>query len=115
MTVVVDLAAAVICFANACYPALVGPRTPTGEFQIQQRITSAAGYGGDVLQFHETDAYVVAIHRVWVLKPSEQRMSRLTSGDPDRRRSITNGCVNVMPEVYQKLLDCCADSKLIVK
>ena len=115
MTVIVDLALATICFLGQCYPALVGPRTPVGEFTLQQRLTDSPGYGGDVLQFHETEKYVVAVHRVWTLKPEEQRLDRIASPDVRQRKNITNGCVNVAPEVYQKLVDCCSSSKIIIK
>lgn len=112
--IVVDLALATICFANSCYPALIGKDTPTGVFSVQQRLTESAGYDGDVLQFKETDTEVFAIHRVWTLKPSERRISRLQSKNPADRR-ITNGCINVMPEVYNKLLDCCSADQLIIR
>ena len=113
--IVVDLMLATICWAGQCYPALTGPATPRGEFQLVQRLTESPGYGGDVLQFHETDTSVMAIHRVWILNPAEHRVSRLNSGDPARRRSITNGCINVSPEVYEKLVACCSNDMLIVK
>ena len=47
--IIVNLAAASICFLNQCYPALVGPDTPVGKFKLERVITKAAGYGGDVL------------------------------------------------------------------
>lgn len=106
------LASALICFDGNCYPALVGPKTKEGEFQLIQRLTQSAGYGGDVLQFYETEHSVQAIHRVWTLKPSQRRVERLQSSDPSQRRTITNGCVNVMPDVYDKLLQCCSSSKV---
>jgi hypothetical protein len=111
--VTVHIGAALICFANACYPTLVGPKTPLGEFNLTQRLTASPGYGGDVLQFKETDKVVFAIHRVWALVPSQQREARLQSADP-ARRSITNGCVNVDPIVYEKLMACCVDGTLSI-
>lgn len=113
--VVVDLALATICFLGQCYPALVGPRTPVGEFALQQRLTDSVGYGGDVLQFHETEKSVMAVHRVWTMKPAERRIERLASPNATHRQSITNGCVNVAPDVYQKLVDCCSSSKILIK
>lgn len=117
--IVVDLALATICFLHGgqqeCHNALVGPLTPRGEFEVVQRLTSDPGYGGDVLQFHEDAKQVYAIHRVWTLKPEQKRLQRLASADPKQRNSITNGCVNVDPAVYQRILDCCSMHKLIVK
>jgi len=113
--VVVDLALATICFLGQCYPALVGQGTPRGEFELIQRLTQDQGYGGDVLQFLETDAAVFAIHRVWLLNPKQKRAQRLASSDIKQRTFITNGCINVTPEVYKKLVDCCSNSTLIVK
>jgi hypothetical protein len=113
--VTVDLALATICFLGQCYPALVGPTTPRGEFSLIQRTTDMKGYGGDVLKFHEDRDSIMAIHRVWTLSPSQRRIERLQSSDPRQRKSITNGCINVMPDVYDKLVDCCSNSTLVVK
>jgi hypothetical protein len=112
--VIVDLTLAVICFSGTCHPALIGKDTPTGVFQLQQRLTDSLGYGGDVLQFKETTTEVFAIHRVWTLSPKEHRVSRLTSGGPEER-VITHGCVNVMPAVYEELVSCCSSDILLVR
>lgn len=119
--VVLDVLLATICFttqpggAEECHPVLVGADTPRGEFTINQRVTSSAGYGGDVLQFKEDKTGVWAIHRVYLLNPKEKRAERLRSLDP-KQRQITHGCVNVQPEVYMKLLACCSrNGTLIVK
>lgn len=111
MTVIVDLTLATICFLGNCYPALVGKDTPTGEFTLQQRLVVTPGYGGDVLQYKE-DTYVYAIHRVWTLNPNQRRVERLHSTNPKDRQTITNGCINVLPDVYDKLVECCSNSKL---
>lgn len=117
--IIVDVSMAVICFLQAgqqvCHNALVGPSTPKGTFSIVQRLTSDPGYGGDVLQFHEDSKSVFAIHRVWTLKPEQRRLERLKSSDPKQRQSITNGCINVAPEVYQRLVECCLHHQLVVK
>lgn len=114
----VYLSLAKICFTvtnlTQCHPALVGPQTPVGEYQIIPRRVSSEGYGGDVLQFHEDDRFVYAIHRVWVLNPRERRQERLQSPKVEDRRSITNGCVNVSPEVYRTLVDCCSRDKISI-
>lgn len=119
MLVEVFLALAMICFGadgqRECHNALVGPSTPVGEYQIVQRLTESLGYGGDVLQFKETDEMVYAIHRVWLLRPEEHRERRIKSRDPRQRSSITNGCINVEPAVYEALLNCCSNSTLVVK
>ena len=114
MTVIVDITLATICFANACYPALIGKATPVGEYQLALRITQSPGYGGDVIQFKETTDDVFAIHRVWLGKPKERRLQRLASPDPAQRQ-ITNGCINVMPDVYEKLKTCCSNDSLVVR
>jgi hypothetical protein len=112
--ILVDLATATICFLNQCYPALVGPETPTGEFRLEQVRTEAAGYGGDVILFKETKNSVFAIHRVWLLNPKQQRIQRLTSGDVTERIAVTLGCINVMPDVYDKLVDCCNNQLMVI-
>lgn len=119
--VVVDLLLATICFslqpgdAQECHPVLIGPDTPRGEFTLNQRLTPEVGYGGDVLQFKVSSDGVFAIHRVYLLNPRERRADRLKSLDP-KDRQISKGCVNVAPEVYKKLLDCCSrNGQLLIK
>jgi hypothetical protein len=102
--ITVSVKLALICFLQQCYPALVGGNTPKGDFTIRQRFVQTPGYGGDVLEFYEDDKYVYAIHRVWLLKPKERRAERLKSPAAKDRQSITNGCINVSPEVYDKLV-----------
>ena len=109
------LAKALICFSGTCYPALVGSNTLPGEYQLVQRYVLSEGYGGNVLQYRETEDMVYAVHRVWTLKPEQQRLERLQSGSPTRRRYVTNGCVNVTDKVYDRLLDCCVGSTLVIK
>jgi hypothetical protein len=120
MSVVVSIALATICFTYngtpECHPVLLGNKnsTPVGEFAINRRITASAGYGGDVLQFYETPTTVYAIHRVWTLKPEQHRNQRLKSTNIEDRY-ISKGCVNVAPDVYDKLAECCTASALIIK
>jgi len=120
MSVIVTLALATICFTSnisqECYPVLLGKNipTPVGEYKLTQRITSDPGYGGDVIQFLETDDMVYAIHRVWLLKPEQNRLQRLKSINI-KDHFISSGCINVYPEVYEKLKNCCLDSTLIIK
>jgi len=125
LSVVVDIALATLCIitppqyegfepTQECYPVLIGNDTPRGEFDLQQRLVESPGYGGDVLQFKESDNMIYAIHRVWLGRPWEKREERLKSGNIKYRR-ITMGCINVDPVVYQKLMDCCSTSKLTVK
>lgn len=113
--VVVSLALASICFAGGCYPALVGSNTPAGTFALSQRETPEPGYGGDLLVYREDDRYVWAIHRVYTLNPGERRIDRLASGKPEQRRGVTKGCINVMPEVYRMLVDCCSKDVLVIQ
>lgn len=120
MSVIVNIALATICFTyqgtEECHPVLLGKSnpTPTGEFILRKRITADPGYGGDVLQFHETSTEVYAIHRVWLRKPEQKRLERLRSNNV-KDRYISAGCINVDPEVYNKLMDCCTYTHLIIK
>lgn len=113
------LAAALICFdagnGKECHPALIGTDTRAGEYQLQLRKVLTPGYGGDVLQYDENDTSVFAIHRVWTLIPRENRVNRLTSGDPGQRKNITAGCVNVAPAIYDRLVRHHHSSRLIIK
>jgi hypothetical protein len=120
MSILVTLSLATICFAyngvDECHPVLLGKNsaTPSGEYTLSQRATKAPGYGGDILQFHETKDEVYAIHRVWLLKPGERRMQRLKSNNISDR-FVSAGCINVDPIVYKKLVDCCANDKLTIR
>ncbi len=112
--VIVDVAAAIICFASSCYPALVGVDTPRGEFQLSPYTTSLPGYGGDVLVYKQEGRSIYAIHRVLDI-PGQQRLARLHSPHAEHRITVTAGCVNVDPEVYKELMDCCSTSKVTIK
>jgi hypothetical protein len=107
MDILVNLGAATLCFLGQCYPALVGNTTPTGTYQITHRYTSDPGYGGDVLKFKETPTSVFAIHRVWTLDPKGRRRARLRSINPNDRKGITGGCINIDEVVYEKLVSSC--------
>lgn len=112
--VVVDIAAALICFAGTCYNALVGNDTPRGEFELAPYTIQDPRYGGDLLVFKHDKRGVYAIHRV-IDVPGQQRLARLKSPNPKHRITVTLGCVNVEPEVYDALMDCCSTSKLTIK
>ena len=113
--VVVSLAMASICFAGECHPALVGDNTPAGSFTLSRQAVDFPGYGGDLLVFQENRSYVWAIHRVYTLNREEHREERLRAADPVRRRSVTKGCINVMPDVYSKLVSCCSRDLLVIR
>lgn len=114
MSVVVSISKALICFAGQCYPALVGDLTPVGSFDMFERRILAPGYGGDVIQFAQDKDIVFSIHRLWLGNPSQKRERRIKSSDPQDRVGVTNGCVNVQPEVYELLKNCCIDEKLSI-
>lgn len=102
MTLTVFLSKALICLAAECFPVLIGHETPIGTFDLNIRYTSDVGYGGDVIQFHETHDTVFAIHRLWLLSPKQTRPKRLNSPSPDDN-VITDGCINVAPDVYDRI------------
>lgn len=104
MTIVVYLASALLCTATQCHPALVGRDTPVGVFPLVRRYVATPGYGGDVLQFADTGREIMAIHRVWLGRPQEHRAQRLAGDDPAVRRTITHGCINVAPDVYDAIV-----------
>lgn len=116
--IIVDLVAATICFGSPtveCYPILYGDKTPTGDYETKLRLTEQKGYGGSVIQFTTLpNNTVLAIHTLWTLNPEQRREERIQNADVSQR-IITNGCINVQPEVYNKLLDCCTNTKLTIK
>ncbi len=102
--VIVDTAKAELCFETRqdCHPVLIGKATPKGRFEMHIYQTSKAGYGGDVIGFKEDKGFLFALHRVWTLKPSERRLERIASSVV-ADRVITNGCINVTNDVYDRL------------
>lgn len=114
MEVIVDVAAAIICFASACHPVLVGNETPRGEFKLERYAISDPRYGGDLLVFKQDETGIFAIHRVLDV-PGQQRLARIRSPYASHRITVTMGCANVTPEVYKELVDCCSDSKVTIK
>ena len=117
MSIIVSLALATICFTQnnieECHPVLLGKNIPTplGEFALKHLRTDAPGYGGDILQFTENSHMIYAIHRVWLLNPSQKRLERLKSNKLSDHY-ISSGCINVETEVYNTLVDCCSKEKL---
>jgi hypothetical protein len=99
MAVSCFLGSALLCFDGRCYPALVGRATPTGRFALVRRFDERMliQFGGDVLSFHESDDAIWAIHRT---EPGRERFYALT---PAERRLVTNGCINVQADVYDRL------------
>ena len=111
--VLINITLAIICFGSnmECHPILYGDKTPIGEFEMVVRVTPQVGYGGDVIQFHSDEHQIYAIHRLWTRSPQQKREERIASPDPSRRK-ISNGCINVMPEVYEELKSCCLNQEL---
>jgi len=112
--VIVDLALAIVCASDWCAPILAGDRTPVGAYTLQHYATDTAGYGGDVLAFSFNGNEVFAIHRVL---PSAQghRAARLQVTRTTMRSAVTGGCINVAPDVYELLVDCCSNSSLEIR
>ncbi|WP_165009147.1 murein L,D-transpeptidase [Neisseria yangbaofengii] len=102
--VIVDTAKAELCFADdkQCHPVLIGKTTPKGTFPMTIMATKKSGYGGEVIGFKEEHDFLFALHRVWLGKPSERRMERIAS-PLVAERIMTNGCINVTDNVYEKL------------
>ena len=112
--ITVDRAKAELCTPTFCAPVLIGAHLRTGLFPIQHARVLAPGYGGDVLAFDtRVDGVPLAIHRVWTLKPEQRRIERL-QGPLAGRLGITGGCINVMPDVYARLVDCCSKGMVVI-
>ncbi|MGF6599781.1 hypothetical protein P3T23_004515 [Paraburkholderia sp. GAS448] len=79
-------------------------QTPAGAFTLNwQKAPDTKTYGDSIQTFRATDKGTFAIHRVLTGTP-EHRAERLASGNPADRR-ITNGCINVPAEAYNRLFD----------
>ena len=72
-----------------------------GTFPMEHVTTQMPGYGGDVIVFKEEAHSAYALHRVWLGSEARQhRWKRIHSPDASERKSITNGCINLLPETY---------------
>lgn len=78
--------------------------TPTGIYNasVDNNVTEPF-YKGTTVDFLDKGESVLAIHRVYLAKPSEKRMERLNSKDPSDNR-ISHGCINVTDDVYDKII-----------
>lgn len=114
-SVVVHVAAALICVGSQCEPALVGkPQTPTptGTFQMYRALTS---HPHEYTQGPDSYAFAAApdgrhftIHRTWQCSPGQNRNWRITRGT-ELDRHISDGCINVQPSVFEKIKGLCGD------
>ena len=102
--VIVNTQTAELCFADThdCHRVLIGKTTPKGKFPMNIIRTDKKGYGGEVIGFKEENGFLFALHRVWLGKPSERRLERIVS-DKVADRIMTNGCINVDDDVYERL------------
>ena len=113
MDVTINIAAAVLCIAQQCFPVLIGKDTPVGEFTVIKREVLDPNYRGHILQFKETENEVFAIHRIWNGKPQQKRFSRIKSNNPSDR-FITGGCVNVEDDLFELLTTNHQDLRLTI-
>lgn len=102
MIVTASISAAVLCIAGQCYPALFGKGTPVGTFPLVQRIVASPGYGGDVMQYRETETAWYGVHRTYKNLPSRAVLYKGLAG---ARTAVTAGCINVEPHVYELVRD----------
>lgn len=102
--VIVDTARAELCFPDTqdCHHVLIGKTTPKGLYPMTIMATEKAGYGGEVIGFKEEKGFLFALHRVWLGKPQERRLERIASHNV-ADRIMTNGCINVSDDVYERL------------
>ncbi len=105
---------AIICFDNACHPALVGNATRPGTYQLQVLNVASEGYGGNVLMYDADISSWYAIHRTYTGRNVRGRHG-LYHNTTAKERTVTAGCINVEPDVFNELIECCRKSKLIIK
>jgi hypothetical protein len=87
--------------------------TPAGAFTLNwTKAPDTKTYGDSIQSFRNTDKGTFAIHRV-LTGTKENREARLASGNAADRR-ITNGCINVPAEAYNRLFNRNFSGKLYV-
>jgi hypothetical protein len=78
--------------------------TPAGVYKTSvDNNVSEPYYGGTTVDFLDKGETVLAIHRVYLAKPSEKRLDRLKSKDPSDNR-ISHGCINVTDQIYDNII-----------
>jgi hypothetical protein len=92
------LSTMLLCLGIECWPALAGNDTLTGVYQLQLTPVEEPEYKGDVIVYRETATSIYAIHRTY---PGRENMYTLPD---EKRRHVTNGCINVEPFVYERLV-----------
>lgn len=108
MIVEVIVASALICFNGGCWPALVGPATPRGEYELRLYRIADPRYGGTVMEFKREGGSAFSVHRTW---PGRERLYSA----PADKRTVTNGCVNLEPDVYAALVECCNGVRIVLR
>lgn len=111
--VTVFIAKALICFANTCHPVLLGDNTRPGTYDMSILYTEQPGYGGDVLVYADDGDAWRSIHRTYTLDRRRDREALYANTTPEQR-TVTAGCVNVEPELYQDLRDNYRNLPLII-
>lgn len=104
MTITVSIAAATLCMAGVCHPALVGAQTPVGQFRFWKVPVADPLYHGSVAAFaQDARGGTYAIHQVWLgAEPTQHRAWRIAHGTA-AERVISKGCINVTAGVYAQL------------
>ena len=85
--------------------------TPAGEYVLEKAYS--VKMKSNILIFKKSNKNILAIHPVFVGKPEQKRIERLTNGYGGDNR-ITSGCINVMPEFFELLFALPNKSKLII-
>lgn len=91
------LAASLICFDGACYPALAGKSTPVGTFTLERAAAPEHPYGGSILVYQWSGREAYAIHR-----PFNDERRRLLANRS--RARVTAGCINVDDSTYDAIV-----------
>lgn len=112
--VTVFIARALICFANTCHPALVGDHTVPGTYEMSILYTDQPGYGGDVLMYDQDRRSWSAIHATYTLDSRRDREQLYYNTTP-AERTVTAGCINVEPHIYEQLRDQYRRERLIIQ
>lgn len=79
--------------------------TPSGRFEMVPDVDPEGELGSTLdLAGSEIGGSSIAIHRLYLGDPKEQRQQRLASNDPTQRR-ISYGCINVSAELMEKVMN----------
>lgn len=111
--IVVNVSDATICFDGQCHPALVGDNTKAGTYGLAVLHVAQPGYGPHVLMYDRDQTGWYAIHQTYQYGNVTSRHQLYYNSTPEQR-TVTEGCVNVEPHIYDHLYEHYRNGQVVI-